>query len=218
MSKGKGKELKIGAFFLVGVFAVLAVLEFVGSPSFASGSREVSIYFDSVAGLEEGALVKMEGVRVGNVRSIGFSEDGRGIKVRVAVRKDAPLTEDSVASVKLSSLLGSSYVNLSIGDPDSPPLPHGASINGDAPHDFDKIIQDAGELMESASMAVARLNSILKKVDEGEGAVGKLVNEDDLYVAAKDAILKAHTSLDTIEDLAPVSFIATVLGVAGTFY
>lgn len=217
MNKSRKKELKLGVFLLVGVLAVLAVLEFGNTLPFISNNRHISIYFDSAAGLEEGTLVKMEGVRIGNVESIGFSEGGDKIKVKIGIRKDAPVREGTVASIRLSSLLGTNYINLSIADPSSNPLPDPVSLNGKSPYDFDKIIQDAEVLMSEASQAAARLNSILAKVDKGEGTVGKLVNEDNLYLSAKDALLKANTSLDTIEDLAPVSFIASALGVAAAF-
>ncbi len=210
--------MKVGGFFLAGILALLFALELTGFMPFTSGYRDLSIYFDSVAGLEEGSFVKMEGVRVGNVKSIGFSESGDKIDVRVRLRKNIPLNENTVASIRLGSLLGTSYINLSLGDLSGLPLGPGVSLHGKNPRDFDKIIEDAGEFMSEASQVAARLNSILTKVDEGDGTIGKLVNEEDLYIAAKDTILKANTSLDTIEDLAPVSFIATVLGVAGTFY
>ncbi len=218
MKDRRKNELKIGAFFLTGALAILMVLEFAGSLPLFSNYRDVDIYFDSAPGLEEGAFVKMEGVRIGNVRRIGFSDGRDRIKVRIGLEKDIVLRENTVASIRLSSLLGTNYINLSLADLSSPPLPHGASLNGRTPHDFDRILQDAGEFMSMASKAAVRLNSILEKVDEGEGFVGKLVNEEELYHSAKDVLLKAQTSLDTIEDLAPVSFIATVLGVAGTFY
>lgn len=218
MTDNRKRDLKIGAFFLAGVAAVLVVLEFAGSIPFFSNYREVGIYFDSAPGLEKGAFVKMEGVRVGNVAGIGFSEDGSKIKVSARVRKDVPLTENTVASIRLGSLLGSGYINLSLDPSGGKPLDPGVSIYGETPHDFDKIIQNAGDFLVSASGAAERLNSILTKVDEGRGSIGKLVNDEDLYAAAKDTIIKANTSLDTIEDLAPVSFLATVIGVAGTFY
>ncbi|QMU56495.1 MAG: MCE family protein [Candidatus Mycalebacterium zealandia] len=214
----KKRDLQIGGFFLAGILAIMVVLEFAGSSSFLSGYRNLDVYFDSVSGLEEGSLVKMEGVRVGNVRSIGFSSDGGRIKVSVRVRKDIPLNTNTVATVRLSSLLGTSYVNLSLGSPQGRALASGESLDGKTPHDFDKIIQDAGEFLDEAAQAATRLNSILTKVDKGEGSVGKIINEEDLYEAAQEMIFKANTSLDTIEDLAPVSFIAAVLGVAGTFY
>ncbi len=218
MKEARKRELKIGAFFLAGVFAVLIVLEFAGSVPFISNQRSLNIYFDSVSGLEEGAFVKMEGVRVGNIKNIDFAEDGKRIKVTVAVRTDVALRKDTVASVRLSSLLGTSYINLSIGSPDSPLLPPGYAIEGESSYDVDKIIQDAGMLMSEASQAAVRLNSILTKIDDGKGSVGKIVNEDDLYFAAKDVVAKADKSLDTIEDLAPVSFIVSVFGIAATFY
>lgn len=218
VKEGRKRDIKIGAFFLIGVAAVLLVIEFAGSIPFLSSHREVSIYFDSAAGLEKGTLVKMEGIRIGNVTDIGFSEDGSKIKVKSRVRKDIPVNTDTVASIRLSSLLGASYINLSLGAPEGTPLPQGASLYGETPQNFDKIIQDMGRFLGFASDAAARLDSILTKVDEGRGSVGKLVNEEDLYIAARDTITKVNTSLDTIEDLAPVSFIATVLGVAGTFY
>lgn len=216
--KGGRKSLKTGAFFLTGILAVLVVLEFAGSLPFFSSYKNLNIYFESASGLNEGTLVKMEGVRVGNVKEIKFSEDGERIKVVARIAKNTPVTTDTVASIRLVSFLGSGYINLSLPSGSGEMLVSGDSLDGKKPHNFDGIIDDAGKFLSEASSAAARLDSILEKIDEGEGAIGKLVNEDDLYHAAKDTILKANTSLDTIEDLAPVSFIATVLGVAGTFY
>lgn len=73
------------------------------------------------------------------------------------------------------------------------------------------------ELYDEINEAVKRLNSILAKVDEGQGTIGKLVNEDDIYRESQNTIKKVEKNLDTLEDLAPLNTLGSVLGVITIF-
>lgn len=73
------------------------------------------------------------------------------------------------------------------------------------------------ELYDELNMAVKRMNSILAKVDEGQGTVGKLINDDTLYRDSKNTIKKVEKNLDTLEDLAPLNTLGSVLGVITIF-
>ena len=72
-------------------------------------------------------------------------------------------------------------------------------------------------LYDQASEAAMNLNSILKKVNSGEGTLGKLVNDDSLYYDAKNTVLKVDKGVDTVEDLAPLGTLGAVLGVMTVF-
>jgi phospholipid/cholesterol/gamma-HCH transport system substrate-binding protein len=59
---------------------------------------------------------------------------------------------------------------------------------------------------------MARVNSIATKIDEGQGTLGKLVNEDDIYRDAKTTLHKVEKSVDGISDTGPLSALGVVLG------
>ncbi|NIQ12751.1 MAG: MCE family protein, partial [Gammaproteobacteria bacterium] len=48
--------------------------------------------------------------------------------------------------------------------------------------------------------------------DEGQGTLGRLVNEDDLYRDAKTTLHKVEKSVDGISDTGPLSALGVVLG------
>jgi len=63
--------------------------------------RTVDVLFDSVAGLNEKAPVRVAGVRVGTVDSISL--DGRMARVHVQLEQDVPLTEGTRATISKTS-------------------------------------------------------------------------------------------------------------------
>lgn len=73
------------------------------------------------------------------------------------------------------------------------------------------------QLYDEINEAVRRLNSILAKVDDGKGTVGKLINDDQLYRDSKNTIKKVEKNLDTLEDIAPLNTLGSVLGVITIF-
>ena len=67
----------------------------------------------SVAGLTIGATVRLRGVEVGQVQSIGFDvNDPTKIRVRISVDPNFHLLKGSYATLSYQGISGSSYVEL----------------------------------------------------------------------------------------------------------
>lgn len=75
-----------------------------------------------------------------------------------------------------------------------------------------KLIND-DRLYLQTTEAAAELNDILKKINSGQGTLGKLINDDSLYYDAKNTTLKIEKGVDTLEDLAPLGTLGSILGV-----
>ena len=99
-------EYRVGLFFLVGILVLVFIMDFLGDIPFYSNTRSVYTYFDSLGELREGNPVKLEGLVIGKVSSINLED--RRLKVTMDVEKDAPVKNDSVAAIQLTSLLGTS--------------------------------------------------------------------------------------------------------------
>ena len=54
---------------------------------------------------------------------------------------------------------------------------------------------------------MTNLNSILMKVNQGNGTIGKLVNDQDFYKNAKLSMQKLDKAADGLEDTGPLSVI-----------
>ncbi len=189
-------KVKVGLFVFFALLLILFILDYVGDIPFLQDYNKLRAYFDSVAELREGNPVKMEGVPVGKVDKIRIV-NGK-IEVIMKIKKDVPVKKDSVATIRLTSLLGTSYVNLTFGSPDSPLARSFDVLSSEPPADLNQILvklQSAAESMDSAISAFSvlgdnkeRLNSILENLDttladisSGKGTLGKLIKDEDLY-------------------------------------
>lgn len=189
-------ELKVGIFVFAALGLLLFVLDFVGDIPFLKNEHRMTAYFDSVAELREGNPVKMEGVPVGKIDSIVI-DNGR-IAVIMSVRKDAPVRKDSKASIRLTSLLGTSYVNISFGSQAAPLATPPFVLETEPSADLNEILvklQSAADSMDSALGAFAalgdhqeeigqiftNLNTVLADMSEGKGTIGRLIKDDTLY-------------------------------------
>ncbi len=117
------KETAVGFFVLLGLVCVAYLTIKLGRMElFNSDGYTVTASFTSVSGLRAGAEVEIAGVRVGRVKAIRL--DG---KTNRAVNKDVELTDDVIASVKTSGLIGDKYVSLEPGGSGAP-LGNGGEI------------------------------------------------------------------------------------------
>ncbi|MDP0499052.1 MAG: MlaD family protein [Verrucomicrobiota bacterium JB022] len=59
---------------------------------------------------------------------------------------------------------------------------------------------------------IANFNEFSLKLNKGEGTLGKLVNDDELYVELRAMLQKAEQTLDTVGDAGPISAVGTAAG------
>ena len=134
------RSAAVGVFVLVGLLCVAYMTIKLGKMEvFSDEGFELKASFTNVSGLRVGADVELAGVPVGRVTNIVLTDD---MRARVSLRLDRPLqlTDDTIASVKTSGLIGDKYISLSPGgSPDI--LPAGGEITEtEAPTDLESII------------------------------------------------------------------------------
>jgi phospholipid/cholesterol/gamma-HCH transport system substrate-binding protein len=148
----------------VGIFAtlclvILAVLiwQIEDWNPFKDGGQTVDAVFESVAGLDEEASVRVAGVRVGRVDGIGLGPNGRSARVTMLLDRPLPLTQGTVARVSNLGLLGEKYVEIVPGPPEAPPLPPGAVLPGITPPSMDDAMEQLSEIGESIQQVTGSL-------------------------------------------------------------
>lgn len=112
-------ETTVGVFVLAGLICVayltvkLGKLEVVGGDSYAINAR-----FKDITGLKNGAYVEMAGVRIGRVTGIVLDTKTNMPIVTMQIQKGIRLTDDSMASIKTSGLIGDKFIKVSPGGSD----------------------------------------------------------------------------------------------------
>jgi phospholipid/cholesterol/gamma-HCH transport system substrate-binding protein len=66
-------------------------------------------------------------------------------------------------------------------------------------------------LYNSTEASMTNLNQILLKINQGNGTIGKLVNDQEFYKNAKLSLQKLDKAADGLEDTGPMSVLGTMV-------
>lgn len=123
------KETSVGVFVLLGLACLAYLTIKLGRMElFDAEGYNVSAKFSSVAGLRVGANVEISGVPIGRVTSIKLDSEQYLAVVSLRIEDTVRLSDDVIASVKTSGLIGDKYISLAPGASETY-LNNGASIN-----------------------------------------------------------------------------------------
>ncbi len=113
-------ELIVGIFMLIGILCLgylsikLGKMELIGGNNYRISAR-----FDSVSGLKPGARVELAGVEIGTVERIGLSNaSGDQAEVTMKIKGGIKITDDVIASVRTSGIIGDKFIKLKPGGSD----------------------------------------------------------------------------------------------------
>jgi phospholipid/cholesterol/gamma-HCH transport system substrate-binding protein len=86
-------------------------------------------------------------------------------------------------------------------------------ILGDNEEDIRTIVASLSEAAPKLEESMRRIDVITKKIEDGEGTVGKLVNDDELYKEATRMLKEArHAAEDVREQVPIITFTSVIFG------
>lgn len=198
------RSLRLG-LFIVATLTMLAIGTFlIGDRQFMfSRTYRLHTTFSTVAGLVEGAEVRVGGVHKGIVKRITLpsTPDGDVTVQMDLVRATAKvLRADSVASIETEGLLGAKYVAISFGSDDAPEVSDGAGIRGEDPLDIPDLMKTASAVLTNVQDGSASIKEIAAKVNAGQGTLGALVNDKRMYTQIDQTAAAAKTGATAFQE------------------
>jgi phospholipid/cholesterol/gamma-HCH transport system substrate-binding protein len=162
-------EAKVGLLVLVGSLVLLWMTFAVGKYEFGEKKGyAVQAVFDSVAGLDAKAAVRMAGVKIGTVEKVEL-EDSRA-KVTLRINPGVKVRRGTKAMVKTLGLLGEKYVELvppelpvkeTAAPESSRYLQEGERIQATvSPSDVDKLINQLSSISDDVKQVTASLRQV----------------------------------------------------------
>jgi phospholipid/cholesterol/gamma-HCH transport system substrate-binding protein len=164
-------------------------------------------YFDSVAGLERKTVVRMAGVKVGEVENITLKESRA--EVAMSINPKIQISVDSKASLASLGLLGEKYIEISPGLENTMVQP-GGTIGSLPPVSFDQlgiILSSVGDDIKSTSKAMrdllgegeARVNikEILQNLSSVSAELRALISESKPNIT--QSLEKSADAIETFE-------------------
>ena len=137
--------------FRVGVFVVMALaflfvgVFLIGNKDFLfSSTYRLKAEFQNVAGLNNGAAVRIGGIHQGTVKEIDLpSQPDEKVTVVMNVKSETRniIKKDSRASIKTEGVLGDKYVEISFGSPKAEPIGENGTIASETQRDMSEQAQ-----------------------------------------------------------------------------
>jgi ABC-type transporter Mla subunit MlaD len=123
-------RIAIAAGFALSCFGLLLFLwlAFGGPIPLKSKSYRVDVHFDEASQVAVESDVRISGVSVGKVKAIELGDDGLADTTLEIDPKYAPIPSNTKAMLRQKTLLGETYVELTPGNKDAPPLPEGGTL------------------------------------------------------------------------------------------
>jgi phospholipid/cholesterol/gamma-HCH transport system substrate-binding protein len=161
------------SYLIVGLFVIAGMLGLVFAAMWITGTRTdealalYDIYFDgSVAGLKPGNAVQYRGIPVGGVIDMKIDpENVERVLVVIEVAADAPIREDTEATLALQGITGLSYIQLTGGTQEAAALKAAPGqrrpVIKSRPSELAAIFEAAPEMLNRAIEVIAMLENLL---------------------------------------------------------
>lgn len=182
-------ESMVGLFSFAVIAALFLLTVVLSQDSLFRKERPMEILFDNAMGLRVGDAVSARGVVVGKVKQIGLKRDG--VHVLALLKTPVHLREDYRIEVLPTSVLGGRYLNIHEGTYDAEPMDSPPKLLQGSPstdlisaatrtvEDVRKALNDG--ILEDFKVTMSQVRKIATRLGEGEGTLGKLINDDEVY-------------------------------------
>ncbi|TAK01899.1 MCE family protein [bacterium] len=205
MKPAPALQIKVG-LLIVATLIILSVTIFLMGKErrFFENKVPFEIHFSRTIGLREGAQISLTGVRVGSVESLTFppNVEENYIVVRVNIVGDVAqrIRKDTIARIRTQGVLGDKFIELSGGSSQSEPLPPGSLISSVDPLDYEALLGESGDVVQSFASVASSLKTILKSAEEGKSLLGQVVapEHEKKWIDAANNLRSVSASLKNI--------------------
>ncbi|MBL6607156.1 MAG: MCE family protein [Flavobacteriaceae bacterium] len=223
------REIKTGVFAVVSILLFILGYQYMKNSKLFQVSREFYVVYENVVGLEAGAPVTINGMRVGKVKNLALANKaGDGVLVTFLLENDFEFPKSSVVKIYASGIIGGNNLAIfpAVGDPIMAQA--GDTLRGELESGMiDGLIEKFSPIEKSLLSTLTKVDSVLSDIDQvldarskqhlrqsmeslsvameqlSQTATGLNVlvdrNQNELDAAFK-SILKTSTNLETITD------------------
>jgi phospholipid/cholesterol/gamma-HCH transport system substrate-binding protein len=199
----KWAQLRVGITVIVAA-AVLAVLIFLmtGSGGFFTPKIEIISYYDDAQGLRVGAPVNLQGVPIGNVSDISVVNHGQTpvrVRMRITKKTAAEIPTDSSSALMQAGVLGETFVNIDRTAAKSTSSIHeGSELHIKDNPNFQDVIRTTNSSLQNVDVLIRRIDRIVGFIESGQGSIGKLIYDKELYNRLNDTLNQVQGMVNTI--------------------
>jgi phospholipid/cholesterol/gamma-HCH transport system substrate-binding protein len=183
---------RVGIFVLVALAAFLGIIYALGARARLFEPRyTIHAEFTEVAGLTEGATVRLAGVQIGRVAAVRLPrQPGGKVRVDLSIARQFAdrIRRDSVARIETQGLLGDKIVEITVGTAAAPPIAPGETIAARDPVDIGQVIGQGAETVRNVTA-----------LTEGLGKLAETFNRTRIIEDVAAATASARRATEQLE-------------------
>lgn len=178
----QGFKIRLGIFIIAGLALFFLAIFIIGKQkNMFDPVFSISTKFKNVSGLQVGSGIRFSGINVGTVDNIQIINDST-VKVDMILKKEIQkfIRSDSKAGIGSEGIIGDKLVVISQGNPKSKLVKSGQFIQAIEPIETDAIMRSLETTAGNAAVASQEIGEILIKINNGEGTLGRLMNDEGM--------------------------------------
>ena len=193
----------VGVFIFFGILIfIVAILTLGGRKNVFEKTITLNAVFNDVSGLQKGNNVWFAGIKVGTVKRIDLSGNGK-IDVALNIQKRSMDFIHKDARVKIGSdgLIGNRIVIIYGGTIAMSSVKGGDTLLSETPLNSAQMMNTLQESNENLSAITSNLKTVSTKLVDGEGTLGQLFTEDSLANQLKLTAARLHYASENMQML-----------------
>ena len=176
-------------FVIVGVFVFIGLL-FLGAGILIIGDLhrtfekkvEVISLFEDVAGLQRGNNIWLSGVKVGTVSEMAFYGKSQvEVTMQIDINAQKFIPKDSKVKISSDGFIGNKILVIYGGSPNVKEIQGGDTLIVEKTFTSEDVINTLQESNKNLLSITNDIKALSKKLINGEGSIGKLLNDNSIY-------------------------------------
>jgi len=216
----RNRNVNVGIFVLSGLLLFGAGMFLIGDRRQAFG-KHVDYYsnFVNLAGLSNGAKVRVGGMDAGEVVDIGVPDSPSSrfhVKWRINAKLRGLVRKDSIVTIETEGVVGGTYVEVRPGSAQATASAALATIPSREPIELSELLtrgtgllndvqamltQIGGKLsntLDTTTATVSNVNDVVSGLKKGRGAAGMLLRDDTLANHLRQTVTSTTSNVDEI--------------------
>ena len=193
----------VGIFIFLGLaIFIWTVLTLGSQKNTFQKSITVKTYFQNVNGLQKGNNVWFSGVKVGTIEDVALIGNGKVQVIMNIDEKAVPyIHKNAKAKLSTDGLIGNKIIEIYDGSSQAPAISNGDVLNNQELLSTDQMMATLSKNNDNLLAITANLKVISNRMAEGEGSVGKLLNDETFANALIKTVETLHSASANLQQL-----------------
>jgi len=190
------KRLAVGIFISLGLAILLVTIFTIGGQHKTFVKMfHLHVIFDDVQGLQSGNNIWLSGMKVGTVGRIAFYGNSQvEVVLNIEEKAQPHIRKDSKARISTDGLVGNKIVIIDGGSDSTAPIANNDRLNAEhlagTQEMFASLQASGSNLLE----ITGNLKAISKKISDGQGTLGQLINDPAIADKMRSSIEHLRTA------------------------